>query len=345
MKHPLIASENAMKTALHFDFLKHEQVRCRLCPHNCTLSPGERGTCGVRRNVHGNMVSENYGLITALNFDPIEKKPLYHYFPGSRILSIGSIGCNLSCFFCQNSSISTVTIDTYKAGNRMTDTEIMDLIKGDEKNIGVAFTYNEPTVYFEYMLELSARVKEQGMHNVVVTNGYINSGPLEELLPNIDAFNVDLKAFTEKFYREAAGAHLAPVKSTLKAIKSSGRHLEITFLVVPTRNDDERHFKEMIKWICGELGQETVLHLSRYFPAYKSEIPKTSLSTLYRLYNVAKEHLSYVYLGNVSGSESQNTICGSCGRIVISRYEYFIQKNGIDQAGNCIYCKNKIVIT
>jgi pyruvate formate lyase activating enzyme len=290
------------------------------------------------------LLSENYGFLSAINLDPIEKKPLYHFHPGAKILSVGSIGCNMNCFYCQNCSISKATIESFEGQNHLNGMNLIEQLAKDD-NIGLAFTYNEPTVYYEYMLELSQKVKDLKMKNVMISNGFINEEPLAEILPLMDAFNIDLKAFTDKFYKDATESHLRPVKRTLKQIVEAGKHLEITFLVIPSWNDDERHLKEMVKWIQGELGQNTIFHISRYFPAHKARMPKTSLSLIYRFYQIAQQYLNYVYLGNVTGSESQNTICGNCGRVVISRYSYFVQRNGIDQQGRCAHCGNQIVIT
>ena len=270
---------------------------------------------------------------------------MYHFYPGSHILSIGSIGCNLNCNFCQNCEISQTSADKYFTGIRYEPEDLVVKAHNYPENLGIAFTYNEPTICFEYMSEIAMQSKTLGMKNIMVSNGFINQDPLHELFPYIDGFNIDLKAFTDSFYKNITNGHLEPVKETLIAIRKAGKHLEITNLLIPSLNEELSEFTEMVRWIRDELGSDTVLHLSRYFPAYKSDIQKTSLGLLFNFCETAKHYLNYVYLGNVTGSESQNTICGDCGKIVISRYGSFIQKNGIDKEGNCTHCNNKIVVS
>lgn len=334
-----------MKAAHYYRQLDDLAVECQLCPQRCVIHNHKTGTCGVRRNEHGELFADNYGLCTAINLDPIEKKPLYHFFPGSKILSIGSIGCNLHCNFCQNYQIARATVKTHPEGIIEEPAELVYLAIETEHNLGLAFTYNEPTVYYEFMLDSATIGKEYGLQTVMVTNGYINEGPLSQLLQVIDAFNVDLKGFTDGFYRKMTGGGLSPVLKTLSTIRKAGRHLEITFLLIPGKNDDPATYKLMLEWVAGELGRESILHISRYFPAYKSKIPSTPLKTLLLFFEMACKYLDYVYLGNITGSDSQNTMCPQCGRIVISRDGYRIMKSGIDQNGKCIYCNKQIVIS
>lgn len=334
-----------MTQALYYEEIDNGKVQCHLCPHNCALSHNERGKCDVRKNVDGRLITENFGVTSSVQFDPVEKKPLYHFYPGSHILSVGSIGCNLNCNFCQNCDISQTSIDQFASGQYYDPLEIVEMGMDHPENLGIAFTYNEPIVYFEYMLETAKLSKEKGMQNVMVSNGFVNQDPLQEIIPYMDGFNIDLKAFTESFYKKISKGHLEPVKESLKTIKKAGKHLEVTNLLIPSQNDDLSNFTEMILWIREELGTDTVLHLSRYFPAYRSNIQKTSLGLLFNFCEAARQYLDYVYLGNVTGSESQNTICSQCGKIVISRYGYFIQKNGIDSDGFCTHCNNKIVVS
>ena len=334
-----------MMQALYYDALDHQKVQCQLCPHSCVLGLDERGDCDVRKNIDGQLITENYGISSSIQFDPIEKKPLYHFYPGSHILSIGSIGCNMSCNFCQNCEISQTSIDQYVSGQYYEPQDIVSMADDHPENLGIAFTYNEPVIYYEYMLAIAKLNSEAGNKNVMVSNGYINTEPLEELMPYIDAFNIDLKAFTDTFYRKITHGHLSPVLDTLGTIRDSGKHLEVTHLLIPSLNDNLKKFTQMVIWIRDQLGPETVLHLSRYFPAYQSTIPRTSLEILYNFCETARQYLDYVYLGNVAGSESQNTICSQCGKIVISRYGNFIQKNGVDPDGYCTHCSNKIVIS
>jgi pyruvate formate lyase activating enzyme len=288
-----------MRTALYFEKLEESKVECLLCPHNCVLKEGKAGICRVRRNVSGELVSENYGKLSALHIDPIEKKPLYHFYPGSKIFSVGSVGCNLKCNFCQNCDISQTGVSDFPWLKDFSAEELVNKAAGISENIGIAFTYNEPTVFFEFMLDSAKLSRQKGLKNVVVSNGFINEIPLNELLPWIDAINIDLKAFTDDFYKKQTHSQLEPVKQALKIIRKSGKHLELTNLVIPGLNDDEIIFKSMVDWIAQELGKDTILHISRYFPRYKSQIPLTSESTLKSLFKIAKEKLRYVYLGNV----------------------------------------------
>lgn len=334
-----------MTQALFYEEIDKDKVQCHLCPHNCLINQQERGNCRVRKNINGRLITENFGISSSIQYDPIEKKPLYHFYPGSHILSIGSIGCNLNCNFCQNCEISQTTIDRYITGHYHDPTDIIDMAKKYPENLGIAFTYNEPTVYYEYMYEIAKLSHQDGMKNVMVSNGFINPDPLQQIMHYIDGFNIDLKAFTQAFYRDVTKGNLESVKETLIRIKKAEKHVEITNLLIPSQNDDLSKFTNMVKWISKELGRGTVLHISRYFPAYKSNIQKTSLELLFNFCETARRYLDYVYLGNVTGSESQNTICSNCGKLVISRYGFFIQKNGIDSKGVCVHCNNKIVVS
>ncbi len=288
-----------MNSALYFDQLENNKVQCRLCPHNCIIIENKSGKCQVRKNVQGKLISLMYGRVSSLHFDPIEKKPLYKFFPGSIIFSIGSIGCNLHCRFCQNYSISQCNHEELNQTSVYTPDEIIEMAGKRVDNIGIAYTYNEPTVWFEYMLDISKAAKQKGMKNVMVTNGFINEKPLSELLNYMDAFNVDLKAFSESFYKEVTSSALEPVLQTLKQIRKSKKHLEITCLIIPELNDQPEQFEKMVQWIREELSEETILHLSRYFPRYKLNITQTPIDVLLNLQRIAKRYLKNVYLGNV----------------------------------------------
>ncbi len=329
--------------ALFYEKLYDKRVKCHLCPHNCSIKDGDTGICSVRRNIEGQLISENYGLLSSVNFDPIEKKPLYHFFPGSIILSLGSIGCNMKCTCCQNWHISQTSLKEFPDMDIYKPAEILKLTGSRNNNIGVAYTYNEPTVWFEFMLELARLIKAEGQKNVVVSNGYINEEPLHELLRYIDAFNIDLKSFNNEFYKEVSSASLEPVKNTLKIISESGKHLEITNLVIPTLNDDESEFTDMVTWIADELGKDTVLHLSRYHPVYHMNIEPTGHAILERFYNIASGILNYVFVGNINIKDYQDTKCRNCNTTVIKRAGYLIDKSGMDSAGKCINCGIRIV--
>jgi pyruvate formate lyase activating enzyme len=333
-----------MYEAQYFQIISKNKVRCNLCPHYCILSPGERGKCGVRKNVDGKLFAENYGVVSSVHLDPIEKKPLYHYFPGSSILSVGSVGCNLSCSFCQNCDISQTTVDDYPWLSYHSVDQVLAYNDKYSENLGIAYTYNEPTVYFEFMLDLAEEVKKQGLKNVMISNGYIAEEPLDKILTLIDAFNIDLKAFNDNFYREFADARLNPVKENLKKIRKADKHLEITNLVIPTLNDNKDEFEEMVKWIENELGSETILHLSRYFPAYRLKYPPTPTETIAELFEISKSYLPYTYTGNLNFLPGQNTICPNCSTVLIERQSgYLIQLKGLNKQGKCQSCETEII--
>jgi len=329
-----------MKEALHYEKINENVVKCTLCPHLCTISPDNTGICRVRKNSDGELYSEVYGKVSALNSDPIEKKPLYHYHPGKSILSIGSIGCNFKCNFCQNWEISQPTKEHLRTLHDFSPRSIIDLTIRN-KSFGISYTYNEPTIWFEYMFDIAKLAHEKNLKNVVVSNGYINKEPLKELLKYIDAFNIDLKAFDTAFYKKYASARLEPVKLSLEMIKASGKHLEITNLIIPGLNDDPEIFHKMVRWIADKPGRETVLHLSRYFPTYKMDIKSTPLSTLNELFDIAKSELDHVYLGNIHSDKGRDTYCSKCGKLLIKRSGYTTGIPGIDHDGNCLSCNHK----
>ena len=319
------------------------KVRCTLCPHNCLIAEGKRGICRIRKNICGSLISENYGQLCSIGTDPIEKKPLYHFFPGQPILSIGTMGCNLNCTFCQNYQISQCGIQTVQNLQQSTPDDIVGIAMNKPDNIGVAYTYNEPVIWFEFVLETAKKVKEAGLFNVMVTNGYINTEPLQELMPWIDAFSVDLKAFTDDFYKKITGSGLAPVLKSLKQIKQAGKHLEITNLVIPNRNDRKEDFQKMVNWICSELGSETVLHISRFFPMYQLDEPQTSKALLQEFFEIARKKMPYVYIGNIRTGKGQVTFCKSCRFPVISRSGYSTRITALGKFGKCQHCGEQII--
>ncbi len=321
-----------------------KDVKCLLCPHLCVLRPGQSGICRVRTNVGGKLVSDNYGLLCSLHSDPIEKKPLYHYFPGSRILSAGTVGCNLRCRFCQNYEISQTAVKDYPHLHPYTPQEIVALAIADNGNTGIAYTYNEPTVWYEFVKDVALPAANAGLKNVMVTNGYINPEPLRELIPLINAFSVDLKAFTENFYKRLTSSRLAPVLETLSIIRKSGRHLEITNLLIPDENDNEHDFREMMKWIQGELGPETILHLSRFFPTYKLIHNATPEALLLKFYDIACEYLSFVYTGNTRSDAGRSTCCPECGELLISRQGYISTVLMLNGKPECPACGRKVPV-
>lgn len=317
----------------------NNRVECTICPHACKISEGATGICGVRKNVSGKIELLTWGVIPGFAFDPVEKKPLYHFYPGSKILSIGSWGCNMRCDFCQNYHISQNVISG--AAQRVRPEEILRDSLKDDRNIGVAFTYNEPVIWYEYVRDVALLIKEAGQSTVMVTNGYVTEKTLNEFLGFTDAFNVDLKAFSNDFYKRLTGATLEPVKKALRIIAGSGRHLEITTLIIPGRNDSVGEMADEASWIAGELGPDIPLHLSRYFPMYKRNDPVTPEETLQRLYDTARRHLNYVYMGNLPGTSGQDTFCPQCNNIVTRRSGYRVSHPGLEK-NRCSVCGKEI---
>lgn len=287
------------REAMFYEKLEDHRVHCRLCPHNCIIPQDGRGICGVRRNTDGTLYSLNYGAVTSIGVDPIEKKPLHRFHPGADILSIGSVGCNLKCPFCQNHTIARVKPEEIHMHHATSDDIIAKAVSlKKEGNIGIAYTYNEPTIWYEFVYETAQKARNNGLLNVLVTNGFISQEPLKQILPYIDAMNIDLKAFHDKFYKELVKGGLEEVKETIKE-SSSRCHVEVTTLIIPGWNDSVEEMEQMAKWLAS-LSADIPLHLSRYFPKFEmTDKPPTSLNTLTELRLVAERYLNYVYLGNV----------------------------------------------
>jgi pyruvate formate lyase activating enzyme len=268
-------------------------VKCQLCPHGCDIREGGFGFCGARQCLKGEILPENYGQITSLALDPIEKKPLYHFHPGSRILSVGSYGCNMCCTFCQNHNISQVRA----ASQYVSPEKLAALAAGTPDNLGVAFTYNEPLISYEYILQAAPLIHANGQKVVLVSNGQINSRPLETLLPHVDAWNIDIKAFTPEFYRRHGG-DLAAAKATVEGAAKTG-HVEVTTLVIPGENDGENEIASLAHWLAG-LSPDIPYHLSRFFPRHKmTDKPPTPKDRLLWLADIARQQLKHVYVGNL----------------------------------------------
>ena len=282
-----------MREALYYS--KHEKgLLCSLCPKNCLIKDQETGFCRTRRNVGGTLYAANYGACTSYALDPIEKKPLYHFYPGSYILSIGTWGCNFSCQFCQNWQIAQAEAEFQE----LSPEDVVEAAKeAGPRNIGIAYTYSEPAVWYEFVFDTARLARGAGLKNVLVTNGYISHEPLAELLPYIDAMNIDVKAFNEDFYHKICAGSLAEVKGT---VEQAARHchVEITTLLVPGLNDDPEEIEALSAWLAS-ISPAIPLHLSRYFPRYKLDIPPTPLATMEKARDAARHHLQYVYLGNV----------------------------------------------
>lgn len=285
--------------AMFYEKFENKGVYCYLCPHNCSIPSDGRGLCGVRKNIDGILYSLNYGEISSIGVDPIEKKPLNRFRPGTSILSVGSVGCNLKCPFCQNHNIAQVKPEEINTRQTSSDEIIAKAISLKEQgNIGIAYTYNEPSIWYEFVYETAKKAKEKGLLNVMVTNGYISEEPLKQILPYIDAMNIDLKAFNDKFYRELVKGGLEEVKATIKSSVAQC-HVEVTTLVIPGWNDSVEEMEGMAQWLAS-LSPDIPLHLSRCFPKYEmtDRLP-TPLNSLMELKQTAERHLKYVYLGNV----------------------------------------------
>lgn len=283
-----------MKEALYYEKIHSSRVQCHLCPYECHIPPDGKGACAVRQNKDGTLYSLVYGKTTGPALDPIEKKPLYRYHPGEQILSLGTRGCNLHCDFCQNWHISQ---EVNGPTEDVTSEEAVERAK-EFNSFGIAYTYNEPFIWYEFVLDTAKLARLNGLKNVLVTNGFVNIAPLEGMLPYIDAMNIDLKALDEDFYEKICGGRLKPVLDVIR-ISAKACHVELTNLIIPTLNDSEEMIRKMVDWIYSNLGREVPLHLSRYFPCYRMKIPPTPIETLKMAENIAKEKLKYVYVGNV----------------------------------------------
>ena len=294
-----------------------DKIRCKICPHNCILDEEIFGICRVRTLKSNAPIAINYGEVTSAGVDPIEKKPLYHFKPGKNILSLGSFGCNMTCTFCQNYEISQGKPETEYMGIE----KLINIIPGVENNAGIAFTYNEPFMWYEYIYEAAKKIKENdsSISVVIVTNGYINEEPLLKLLPYVDAMNIDLKGYTNRYYNKICGAKLEPVLETIKKVNNYC-HVEITTLLVSDENDSIEETREISGFIAS-VNKDIPLHLSRYFPRYKMENVATQIERITEAKNEARKYLEYVYIGNVQGVDN-NTYCSRCNELLIKRNEY-----------------------
>lgn len=303
-----------MKQAMYYKKGRDNYVYCELCPHSCNIAEEDVGKCRVRRNENGKLISLNYGKITSYAYDPIEKKPLYHFYPSSDIFSIGSFGCNLACDFCQNWQI---VYDDSRA-REIPDADIISMAR-DRGSIGIAYTYNEPGIWYEYILDLSRKIKANGLKNLMITNGFMSEEPFKRLLPNIDAMNIDLKSIDPSFYRRICKGSIDPVLRNIE-LAAQSIHVEITTLVIEGENSSFQEVERLARTIA-KMDKSIPLHLSRYFPAYKMKLPPTSIETIVGAREVAKRHLDYVYIGNVPGIDN-DTYCPGCHSQLIKRIGY-----------------------
>ncbi|MFH0763527.1 MAG: AmmeMemoRadiSam system radical SAM enzyme [Candidatus Omnitrophota bacterium] len=322
--------------------VKGNVVQCVLCPRRCVINSGQRGACTVRVNKDGMLYTLGYGNPVAVHVDPIEKKPFFHVLPGENAFSIAVAGCNMRCLFCQNWTISQAKPDETAAYDMPPEAAVAAAAKHNCPFI--VYTYTEPTVFYEYMLDISKLARSKGLKNGMHTCGYINPEPLAELLEYMDAVNVDLKGFNVEFYRKmGAFAELKPVLETLKAVKARGVWLEITNLIIPGLNDDPEEIKSMCEWIKESLGDEVPLHFSRFMPAFRLQnLPPTPVEKLDEAYKIAKgAGLKYVYVGNVPGNPKENTYCPNCGKMIVNRIGYEVVENNITDS-KCKFCGERI---
>jgi pyruvate formate lyase activating enzyme len=331
-----------MKKAMLYNPLESGMVSCLLCRHNCQISPGKSGICGVRHNRSGELFTGVYGRVIAAHVDPIEKKPLYHFLPGTPSFSIATIGCNFRCPFCQNWQISQASKDRAFAdqGQEYSPPDIVASAK-KHRCQSISYTYTEPTIYFEFAFDTAKLAKKEGLANVFVTNGYMSRESLEVIRPYLDACNVDLKAFSEDFYREMCGAHLEPVLESIRFMKELGIWVEVTTLIIPGRNDSEKELSQIARFIH-EIDPDIPWHISRFHPDYKyTDAEPTPIQSLRLAYQIAKkEGLHFIYIGNVLG-ESEGTFCPNCQELLIPRQGFYISQNKARE-GNCPFCGTHI---
>ncbi|MHA1404543.1 MAG: AmmeMemoRadiSam system radical SAM enzyme [Candidatus Helarchaeota archaeon] len=334
-----------LKETLIYEKMPDSSVKCGICPWNCVLKPNKIGNCRTRKNIDGTLYSMIYGKISSMAVDPVEKKPLYHFYPGSMIFSISSIGCNFHCKHCQNASISQVNFDEHSLQD-FTPEQIVSLTKRKGCNL-IAYTYNEPLIWLEFILDTAILAHQEGIKNVLVTNGYITLEALEVLAPYVDAANVDIKAFTDEFYQKIVGVpSLKPVLNSLKFMKEKDIFLECTNLLIPTLNDSMKEIEQLTTWILKNLGPFTPLHFSAFRPMYKlKNIPSTPLETILAACKKAKEiGLHHVFAGNVYAAEFEHTFCPKCGALLIERHGYRIKRKNLTFENHCMKCDVKINI-
>ncbi|MHA1305415.1 MAG: AmmeMemoRadiSam system radical SAM enzyme [Candidatus Heimdallarchaeaceae archaeon] len=328
--------------AEYYEKREENEVRCHLCPRRCIIKPGELGECQARKNMGGVLYTLSYNYFTSAHADPIEKKPLYHYKPGSRSMSFGSAGCNLHCDFCQNWSISQMTADS----SRLYKITSQDAIAFTERHVceTIAYTYNEPLINFEWIKETGQLAHKNGINNVLVSNGLINKEPLEELLTIIDAANIDIKAFTTNFYKDICHfPGLERIKQNAKTMFDNGVHVELTMLVIPGYNDNPEEIEAFVRWVRDEMSEKVPVHFSRFYPHYKMQhVSPTPVQTILKAKDIALDNgLKYVFVGNLPSNEENHTFCQNCNAILVKRIFYSIKLVNLKEDGTCAKCGTK----
>jgi len=329
------------KLSPYFTSFEGGDIRCDLCPRQCRVPKGKRGACRVRENRDGKYYSLVYGVPCAVHLDPIEKKPFFHVLPATQSFSLATAGCNLQCKFCQNWEISQASPEEVFSYDLSPELAVKKAREMGARSI--AYTYVEPTIFYEYMVDIGVLARKAGLLNVCHSNGFINPGPLRDLCRVMDAANIDLKGFTETFYRDLCNGELSPILEALKILRKEKVHIEITNLVIPSMNDDMSVVKEMCLWIKKELGPDTPVHFSRFYPLYKlRSVPPTPVSTLDKVRTVAlSAGLEYVYIGNIPGHEAENTFCPKCKKRLVQRTGYMVGETHL-KGGKCGYCGKPI---
>ena len=320
---------------------KNNIVRCKLCPHQCSVPDGQRGLCGVRQNMDGKYKTLVYSRPVSMHVDPIEKKPLFHFLPTSKAFSLATAGCNFGCKFCQNWEISQAKPEEIPSEYQPPE-KIVEMAKKEGTPI-LAYTYSEPIIFYEYMYDIAKAGKKENLRSVMISNGFINKEPLQELCKVLSAVKIDLKAFTDKYYKEVCSGERDPVLNTLKTLKEIGIWYEIVVLIVPTLNDGEQENREMCRWIVNNLGPDVPVHYSQFFPTYKMmNLPRTPVLTIERCHDIAKaEGIHFVYLGNVWNHKYENTFCPKCDKLLIRRQGYYTKIEALKD-GKCAGCGTTI---
>ncbi|MDH4222317.1 MAG: AmmeMemoRadiSam system radical SAM enzyme [candidate division Zixibacteria bacterium] len=327
--------------AKYYKKLEHKEIECQLCPRKCKVGDRERGYCGVRENQKGIYYTLVYGLACSFHTDPIEKKPFFHFYPGSSAFSIATAGCNLNCKFCQNWEISQARPEQTYNIELPPQSVVEYALKENAKSI--SYTYTEPVIFYEYMLDCAKLGREKGIKSVMVSGGYVEPEPLVELCKNLDAVKIDLKAFTDEFYKDICRGRLQPVLECLKELNRMGIWYEIVYLMVPTLNDDMSSIRKMCQWILANLSPDVPIHFTRFTPMYLlKNLPLTPVSSLEKAREIALETgLKFVYVGNVPGHKAENTFCPKCQQMLIGRYGFTITRMNL-QKGKCKFCGEKI---
>ena len=339
---PMFFAQEPLQEASFFKKLANNVVQCQLCPRRCVIPHQGRGFCQVRENRNGILYTLVYARPCTINIDPIEKKPLFHFLPASSAFSIATVGCNLKCSFCQNWQISQAKPEDIKY-TYLEPVEIIERVMEAGSPV-IAYTYTEPIIFYEYMLDIARLAKAQGIRNVMHSNGHINEEPLKQLCKYLDAANIDLKGFSQKYYSDMALGNLDSVLKALKILKQEGVWIEITNLILPGLNDDDETIIKMCLWIKDNLGDEVPIHFSRFWPMYKMlSLNPTPITILEKARNIAQDcGLKYVYIGNMPGHPGENTYCPNCGEIIIKRSGYTILKVNLDEQGRCAFCQEEI---